>query len=271
MEDLLKSLDAKASEIEATFEKAEADGIAALRIALDHLRWALTTKPIPKHRRHITAVAYSSRVMHHTHGAYRLGRAGNTISAEIVSRAALEAAFVVGAMANDDNFSGENDFYLRLLFKSTLAKKKTLEGFLDTADHLDTNERDRCLQEIAALQAELGQLESHQMSKTSAIAKAAGMEDYYAREYASQSRTLHSDLEVVIEDHVETRQGDLVVRGIVFDISDAKFQIATLIAAVMETATSIAQLLDLEIPEAELRRTEKAKAFYRDALQTPST
>jgi|GEM_PF-5639549 len=261
MDDILRMLDARASEIEEIFTDTEADSIAALRSALSHLSWALTAKPIPKQRRHITAAIYSSRVIQHAYGFYRLTRLGNAASAEIVSRAALEAAFVVGALAKDANFSDEKDFFKCLTYKSKSAQKKALEGFLETARQLSSQERERIGEQISKLRTELVELEPHRMSKTIAIARAAGMEDFYAREYAHQSRAVHSDLEALANEHVANVQGELTLRGPSFTLNDAKFQIACLIAAVMETATSMAQLLNLEIHDAETKRIEDASAF----------
>lgn len=265
-EGYLAYLDATAAKAAASFSANEANAIRAFSNALAHLAWVLTAKPIPKHRRHIAAAAYASRVMQHAFGAYRLLEIGNAISAEVMIRAALEAAFSAGALANDENFAGDQDFYLRLLFKSTLGKLKPLQEFLASASSLSAEDRAAGERKVAELQAQLETLKVHQLSKTAAVAKAANMEDHYGREYASQSRVFHSDLEVVLQDHVAMTGGEVRVVGVQFSSAEAQLCIAHLIDVVMETASSLATLLQIDLTEGEKVRSSDLAEYYGHAL-----
>jgi len=267
----LNDLEAKSSEAARTFERKEVDSISALRKAFGHLAWVLTAKPIPKQRRYIAAAAFASRVMQHTFAAYSLIRGGNAASADVVLRSALEAAFAVGGLSNDDNFNGEEDFYLRLLFKSTLGKAKPIEDYLKTADTLNFNMRKKLEQCLSDLQKELAKLKPHQMSKTIAVAKAAKMEDFYQREYASLAKVSHSDIETVVNEHVAIKDNDIGVRGVLFSHDDARIQIAHIVAVIMETATAMDRLLKLKVPEHERLRVAEIQSFYGEALQQTSS
>jgi len=271
VEEYLTHLDATAGKAAATFSANETGASRAFSNALAHLAWALTAKPIPKDRRHIAVAAYASRVMQHAYGAYRLVQSGNTISAEVVVRAAFEAAFSAGALANDENFADGQDFYLRLLFKSTLGRLKPLQDFLASAGSLSGKDRAAGERKVAELQAVLDDLKAHQLSKTAAVAKAAKMEDYYGREYASQSRVFHSDLEVVLQDHVLMTEREVRVAGVQLVPAGAELLIAHLIAVLMETATALTALLQIDLTDDEKARLSEIAAFYGNTLTAATT
>lgn len=262
----LRDLEDRAARTSSKFDVNEAESAAALSSAFAHLAWALTAAPIPKQRRHIAAAAFASRVMQHAFGTYSLIRAGNAASADVVLRSALEAAFAVGGLSNDGNFNDNEDFYLRLLFKSNLGKLKPLEDFLETADTLSAEIRMKLEQRVSKLKTELEKLKPHQMSKTIAVAKAAGMEDFYRREYASFAQVSHSDIETVVNAHVFSKGDDVGLSGVVFSHDDVRVQVAHLIAILMETATAMARLLKFEVPEAEGQRIAQAQTFYGRTL-----
>jgi hypothetical protein len=271
VEEYLTQLDAMAGKATAAFSANESGASGAFSKALAHLAWVLTAKPIPKDRRHIAVTAYASRVMQHAYGAYRLIQSGNTISAEVVVRAAFEAAFSAGALANDENFAGGQDFYLRLLFKSTLGRLKPLKDFLASADSLSGEDRAAGEQKVAELQGRLDELKAHQLSKTAAVAKAAKMEDYYGREYASQSRVFHSDLEVVLQDHVLVTESEVRVAGVQLVPAGAELLIAHLIAVLMETATTLTALLQIDLSDDEKSRFSEIAEFYGNTLTAATT
>lgn len=264
----LDQLNATATRVAASFFANEAIAIHAFSNALAHLAWVLTAKPIPKGRRHIAAAAYASRLMQHAYGAYKLLESGNAIGAEVMLRASLEAAFSAGALANEENFAGDKDFYLRLQFKSTLGTLKPLQDFLESTGSLNAVARAAGERRVLELQAQLKTLEAHQLSKTAAVAKAANMEDYYGREYASQSRVLHSDLEVVLRDHVAMTGDEVSVIGVRLGSAEAQLCIAHLVAFLMETATSLATLLQVDLTEGEKARSKELAEFYGRTLET---
>lgn len=267
----LRDLESSSSKTCQSFERDEVESRAALNHAFGHLAWALTAAPIPKQRRYLAAAALAGRVMQHAFGAYSLIRAGNTASADVVLRSALEASFAVGGLSNDDNFNDSDDFYLRLLFKSTLGKAKPIEDFLRAASTLRPDMRLKLEQRLSDLKGELDKLKPHQMSKTVAVAKAAGMEDFYQREYASLAQVSHSDIETVVKAHVFMKDDEVRVRGVVFALTDACVHIAHLAAVLMETATAIIRLLRLEIPGDERLRIEQVRKFYGETLQRASS
>lgn len=246
--------DAKSAEVLASFVKDETESMAAIDSALEHLAWVLSVKSIPKDPRFIAAAAYASRVMQHVFGARDLLRSGNAASSEVVLRAALEATFSVGALANGDNFLDGNNYYLRLLFKSTMAKKKALSAFIDDSKTLSDEQMKECLEELAILDARLVELRPHQLSKTSRVAIDARMESLYVREYASQSRASHSDLETIVDSHVKINGNNVRVNAIVLSLENVRSQAAQLIVIAMETAMAMTHLLRIDIPNAERSR-----------------
>ena len=264
----LEYLDEKASQLAASFASKHPSCATAVANAFAHLTWVLTQTSIPCHRRPITAVAYASRVLQHAHGAYPLLRTGNRASAETVMRAALEAAFVVGGLANSENFEGDKDFYSRLLYKSTYASWQPIEAFLRSATSLGAEDRERLEARQRALRSKLDELEPHRMSKVLALAQAAQMEDLYQREYAWQSRASHSDLEEVLNTHTHVDEDKHVgVRAAVFDDTDAPGTAAHIVSVLMETATALARLFEVRMPEQEQKRVESVAVFYGEALQ----
>lgn len=263
----ITALDEETQEAAETFLTTEAEAARAFSDAIAHLAFVVTEASIPKDRRYIALAAYASRVIQHALGAYRLVQMGNTISAEVVERATLEAAFAVGALANEENFEDGRDFYLRLLYKSTLGRLKPLQEFIESNVTLSTEDQARGEQTVAELHAQLDLLKDHQLRKTSALAQAANMGDYYKREYASQSRVFHSDLEVVIADHVFAEGSEIRVSGVKISHAEATLRIANLVAALMETANALTKALKITVPEVEAARFDSIAAFYGKTLE----
>lgn len=261
-----QQLHARAEHLSAEFPREYPDSARAIGDAIEHLGFVLSHASVPKDRRHIAAAAYGGRVLQHGYAAYRLLKMGDIPSAEVVLRSALEATFALGGLANPSNFEGGKDFFLRLRYKSISTSLRALKNYIRSETSLIEPARTKLKARQEALEKSERELKQHAMTKTSEVAEAAGMADFYRKEYAFQSQSSHADVEAVIQKHVSIEGEEIHVSGMALSHDGANAMSAHLVLILMETSSAVADLFDVELPKIEQERSQSLAEFYERAI-----
>lgn len=263
----VEKLEAAAQKLADDFPSSHPECETAVRNALEHLIWAMQTSRINStDRTQIAAIAFASRVMQLCYAAFTSIRSGNTPSAQIVMRAALEALFALGGLSEAKNFEGGNDFYMRLLYKSKFSRMKAFKRFLKNNTRLTPGDRASADASISAYEEELKKMDQHALTQVRDVADAASMLDTYEREYALHSNPSHSDIEDVVNTHVTVLNGKVGFNGFAIDHDRSYEMCAHLVFVLMEAASALQHMFNLEQTDDQRRVCASLSQFYGKAL-----
>lgn len=217
-------------------------------------------------RAQIAGIAYASRILELAHCALDAVRSGNVISAGVLMRSALEALFALRALGDPQNFVGSDDFFLRLMYKSTFARMQALKRYLKENRSLTPAQRTEYTTKVDALQRELAASRQHCLTQIREVAAAASMLDIYVRDYAFHSNPTHADIEDVLTEHASLVNGKLGLKRYVGSDAAVREAAAHLIFILLEGTLAIEQLCGVSPTVDQENTREKLGHFYGEAL-----